>query len=497
MLFTSRRTPHWVTFAVLAVSVGSYTLMQSLTVPVLPVIATEMKSDQSTVTWVLTAYLLSASVFTPIVGRLGDAYGKQRMLVFSLVALTLGSLVAALAPSIEVLIVARVVQGVGGGVLPLAFGIIRDEFPREKVAGAVSIISSLTAFGFGTGIVLAGPITEHLGYRWLFWLPFIVTGVMAVAAVLVVPESPVRTPGRIAVLPALLLSAWLVCLLLGLSRAPEWGWLSIEVIALMVGAAVLAVAWVWVELTIDVPLIDMKMMRLPGVWTTNLVGLLLGIGMYASFGFLPQFNQTPAESGYGFTASITESGMMALPSAALSFLAGLIAAPVALRLGAKTVVVLGTLVGAAGMFMIAFLHDEKWQVIAGNCLTGLGIGVSFACLAGLIVAAVSPEQTGAASGMNANIRTIGGSIGTAIMSSIVTADYLPNGFPEESGYTAGFVVLAAALLVAAVAGLAIPRASRKQFEHDLIEGPDAVDIVGAVDTGRLTGVSEPAARSGR
>lgn len=474
MLFTSRRTPYWVTFAVLAVSVGSYTLMQSLTVPVLPVIAGEMQTDQGTVTWVLTAYLLSASVFTPIVGRLGDTYGKQRMLVMSLVALTLGSLVAALAPSIGVLIFARMIQGVGGGVLPLAFGIIRDEFPREKVGGAVSIISSLTAFGFGTGIVLAGPITEHLGYHWLFWLPFIVTGVMAVAAVLLVPESPVRTPGRIAILPALLLSAWLVCLLLGLSRGPEWGWLSLEVISLMVAAVLLAVAWVWVELTVDVPLIDMKMMRLPGVWTTNLVGLLLGIGMYASFGFLPQFNQTPAESGYGFSASITESGLMALPSAGLSFLAGLIAAPIAMRIGAKSVVVLGTLLGAIGMFMIAFLHDEKWQVIAGNCLTGLGIGLAFACLAGLIVAAVSPEQTGAASGMNANIRTIGGSIGTAIMSSIVTANYLPNGFPEESGYTTGFIVLAAALLVGAAAGLAIPRASRKTFEHDLIEGPEIV-----------------------
>lgn len=468
---STRRTHYWVTFAVLAVSVASYTLMQSLTIPVLSEIEQEMNTDQSTVTWVLTAYLLSASVFTPIVGRLGDAFGKQRMLVLSLVALSVGSLLAALAPSIGVLIVARVIQGVGGGVLPLAFGIIRDEFPHHKVGSAVSVVSSLLAVGFGAGIVLAGPISSGLGYHWLFWLPFIVTAVMAVAAVLLVPESPVRTPGRIAIFPAVLLSAWLVALLLALSEAPKWGWGSPKTVGLLIAAAVLAAAWIRVELKVDVPLIDMKMMRLPGVWTTNLVALLLGVGMYASFGFIPQFNQTPSASGYGFGSSITESGMLMLPSAVATFLTGLVAASIAQRIGAKTVVVFGSAVGALGMFLLAFFHDEKWQVAVANGIVGIGIGLAFACLAGLIVAAVTPEQTGVASGMNANIRTIGGSIGTAVMASIVTAHYLPNGFPKEIGYTAGFLVLAGGLLAAAIAGLAIPSVSPEKLEERLEMDP--------------------------
>ncbi|NRQ49142.1 MFS transporter [Aeromicrobium sp. YC3-14] len=468
---STRRTHYWVTFAVLAVSVASYTLMQSLTIPVLSEIEQEMNTDQSTVTWVLTAYLLSASVFTPIVGRLGDAFGKQRMLVLSLVALSVGSLLAALAPSIGVLILARVIQGVGGGVLPLAFGIIRDEFPHHKVGSAVSVVSSLLAVGFGAGIVLAGPISSGLGYHWLFWLPFIVTAVMAVAAVLLVPESPVRTPGRIAIFPAVLLSAWLVALLLALSEAPKWGWGSPKTVGLLIAAAVLAAAWIRVELKVDVPLIDMKMMRLPGVWTTNLVALLLGVGMYASFGFIPQFNQTPSASGYGFGSSITESGMLMLPSAVATFLTGLVAASIAQRIGAKTVVVFGSAVGALGMFLLAFFHDEKWQVAVANGIVGIGIGLAFACLAGLIVAAVTPEQTGVASGMNANIRTIGGSIGTAVMASIVTAHYLPNGFPKEIGYTAGFLVLAGGLLAAAIAGLAIPSVSPEKLEERLEMDP--------------------------
>lgn len=467
LLKPARRTHYWVTFAVLTVSVASFALMQSMTVPVLSQIETELNTDQTTVTWVLTAYLLSASVFTPIVGRLGDAFGKQRMMVFSLVALAVGSLIAALAPNIGVMIIARVVQGIGGGTVPLAFGIIRDEFPRAKVAGAVSVVSSLMAVGFGTGIVLAGPIVTGLGYHWLFWSPFIVTGVAAVVAYFVVPESPVRTPGRIPVTPALLLSGWLVALLVALSQATKWGWLSFEVIGLVVLAIILAAVWIMVEVRADVPLIDMEMMRLPGVWTTNLVALLIGTGMYASFAFLPQFLQTPSTAGYGFGATVTESGMLMLPTAIGSFITGLIATPIARRIGPKTVVVLGSLIAAIGMFLSAFRHDTKLDILIAVGFTGFGIGLAFACLANLIIAAVTPQQTGVASGMNANIRTIGGAIGSAIMGSIVTAHVIGTGFPTEADYTRGFAVLGSVMVVAALAGLAIPSISEKRLERKL------------------------------
>lgn len=463
----NHRTHYWVTFAVLTVSVGSFALMQSMTVPVLTQIEAELGTDQTTVTWVLTAYLLSASVFTPIVGRLGDAYGKQRMMVFSLSALAVGSLVAALAPNIGVMVLARVVQGVGGGAVPLAFGIIRDEFPAQKVAGAVSVVSSLMAVGFGLGIVMAGPIVTGLGYHWLFWLPFIVTSVAALVAFFVVPESPVRTPGRIPVTPAILLSGWLVALLLSLSQAPKWGWGSVEVIGLLVLAVVLAVAWVVIELRADVPLIDMEMMRLRGVWTTNLVALLLGVGMYASFAFLPQFIQTPREAGYGFGATVTESGLLMLPLAVGSFITGLIATPLARRIGPKTVVVLAALIAAAGMFMSAFRHDTRLDILIAVGLMGFGVGMAFACLTNLIIAAVSPQQTGVASGMNANIRTIGGAVGSSVMGSIVTAHVLPGGFPTAADYTRGFLVLGGVLVVAAIAALAIPSVSERRLERKL------------------------------
>ena len=455
------RRPHYqVTFAILAAGIGAYALLQSLVIPVLTTVAKELHTSQDAATWVLTAYLLSASVMTPILGRVGDMFGKKWVFVATLIALAVGSVLAALAPNIGVMIVARVIQGLAGGMLPVGFGIIRDEFPAEKVAGAVGILAALTAVGGGLGIVLAGPIVDALGWRWLFWLPMIVTAIAAVGAVLFVPESPIRSPGTISWLPAVLLSGWLVALLVPLSEASEWGWGSPAVIGLLAVAVLLAAAWVWTELRAATPLIDMKMMRRPAVWTNNLVALLIGVGMYATFAFLPEFVQTPTAAGYGFGASITHSGLMLLPSAVTMFVTGLFAGPLARRLGGKALVIAGCLVGCASMAILAFAHAHEWEIYVSTAIMGVGFGLAFSAMSALVVAAVPAEQTGVASGMNANIRTIGGSIGSAVMASIVTSQLEPSGLPKEAGYTTGFAVMAAGLVVAALAGLLIPSARR-------------------------------------
>ncbi len=443
------------TFAVLAVSVSSFSLLQSMIVPVLATIQTEFDTDQTTVTWVLTGYLLSASIATPLLGRIGDVVGKTRMLVITLCALVLGSLLAALAPSIGWLIFARVVQGAGGGVLPLAFGIARDEF-KERLPTALSVLASLTAIGFGVGIVIAGPIVGLVGFRGLFYIPMVVTAAAALAALLFVPESPVRTPARLPIVPALLLSVWLVALLLGLSEGNVWGWSSPRVLGLFAVAGVGMVGWVVVESRVPVPMIDMRMMRLRGIWTANLVAAFVGFGIFAAFGFLPQFLQTPASAGYGFDASISESGLLLVPSALASFVVGFFTARLIHWIGARTVIVTGALMTAASFLAIAAWHDETWQLYSATTVQGLGSGLIFSSLAGVVIASVPQEQTGVASGMNANIRTIGGAVGAAVMAGIVTARVGPTGIPVESGYTVGFVVLGAGMLVAAGAALFIP-----------------------------------------
>jgi EmrB/QacA subfamily drug resistance transporter len=447
-----------VTFGVLAMGVAAFALLQSLVIPVLTTVQHELHTTQATATWVLTAYLLSASIMTPILGRVGDMMGKKRVFVATLIALAAGSLLAALATSITVMIIARVIQGIAGGMVPVAFGIIRDEFPAERVAGAVGTLAALTAVGAGLGIVLAGPIVSALNYHWLFWLPLIMTLAAAACAILLVPESTVRTPGRISWLPAVLLSAWLVGLLIALSEAPTWGWGSGRVIGLLGGSVVVAASWVLAELRATTPLIDMKMMRRTAVWTNNLVALLIGLGMYATFAFLPEFVQTPSIAGYGFGASITRSGLMLLPAAITMFIAGIFAGRLTRKLGGKVLVIAGCLIGSGSMSILAFAHHFVWEIYISTAVMGIGFGLAFSAMSALIVAAVPPSQTGVASGMNANIRTIGGSIGAAVMASIVTSQLGPSGLPKESGYTTGFAVMAAGLVLAALAALLIPAA---------------------------------------
>ncbi|HVT64169.1 MAG TPA: MFS transporter [Mycobacteriales bacterium] len=466
----SSRAHYRATFAVLSVSCVGYALLQSLAMPVLPTLQADLHSSQNAVTWVLTAYLLSASVSTPIVGRLGDMWGKERLLVVALAALVVGCGVSAIATSLPLMIAGRVIQGIGGGVMPLAFGIIRDEFPAEKVGSAVGVITAIVAAGSGVGLVIAGPIVNAFGFHWLFWLPAIMLLGATVAAKVAVPASPVRLPGRVNVPAAVLLSAWLVAVLVAVSEAPAWGWGSGRVIGLFVIGAVLAVAWVGIEIRSSAPLIDMRMMRMPVVWSLNLVAFLFGFGMYAVMGFLPEFLQTSASAGYGFGLSVTGSGLLMLPQCAVMFVVGVWSGPLAIRYGGRFVLLIGSLVSIAPFSLLVFANNHQWEIVIVSGLLGGGFGLAFTAMSTLIVGGVPPEQTGVASGMNANIRTIGGSIGAAVMSSIVTATAHHGSLPTAAGYDHGFAFLAGMGVLAAASVLLVPRPrriDREEYKHAL------------------------------
>ena len=348
-------------------------------------------------------------------------FGKKRVLLVVLVCLAAGTGLAGLATTLPVMIIARVIQGLGGAIFPLAFGIIRDEFPRERVAGGIALISGLLGIGGGLGIVLAGPILEHLDYHWLFWIPLALIVLTTIATVIVIPESPIRAPGTVNWTGAILLSLWLICLLLAISEAPTWGWLSARVIGLIVLAVVIAAVWVRAELRSPSPLVDMQMMRLRGVWTTNLTGFLIGFGMYSSFVLIPQFVETPTSTRYGFGSSVTQAGLFLVPSTLMMLIAAPIGGKMSGRFGSKVPLVLGATLTLLAFVLLTLAHSEHWQIYLASVLLGSGVGFSFASMANLIVEAVRPDQTGVATGMNAVMRTIGGAIGGQVAASLLAA----------------------------------------------------------------------------
>jgi EmrB/QacA subfamily drug resistance transporter len=461
MTVPAARQHHNVTLAVLAVSALSYALLQTMVAPALPAIQRELDTTTTAVTWVLTVYLLTASIATPVLGRLGDIFGKERMLVVVLCVFALGSLVAALSHSIEMLVAGRAIQGAGGAIFPLAFGIIRDEFPAERVATGIGLISATFGIGGGGGLVLSGVIVDHLSYEWIFWFGFAVVLVAVAATHLYVPESPVKAPARIDFGGAALLSAGLVCLLLALSEGGRWGWGSPEIVGLFAAAAMILAVWVGFEQRVSEPLVDIGLLRARAVWPTNLTAFLTGFGMFGSFILIPQFVQTPESAGYGFGVDVTGAGLFLLPSTVVMLVAGPLAGALAGRVGSKVPLVFGTAVTVVSFAFLALAHSEPWHVIAAVTLLGLGIGMSFASMANLIVAAVPQTQTGEATGMNTIMRTVGGAFGGQLAAAIV-AEHVSAGsaFPAESGFTTAFAVGAIALALALAAAAAIPGRGR-------------------------------------
>ncbi|HEY6397784.1 MAG TPA: MFS transporter, partial [Solirubrobacteraceae bacterium] len=430
-------------------------VLSSAVIPALPTIQHSLHASETGVTWLLTGYLLSASVGTAIIGRLGDMYGKERLLLVTLGVLAAGILLAAVAHSLALLIVARVIQGIGGGIFPLAFAIIRDEFPAERVAGSIGLMSAMLGIGGGVGVLLGGLIVQHLSWHWLFWIPLALTLLAAGCTWWFIPESPVRVPGRINWLAATLMSAGLCCALIAIAQATSWGWTSAKTIALLLAGLAIIAIWIAVEVRSREPLIDMAMMRVRGVWTTNLAAFLLGAGMYSSFLLYPQFAQLPKSTGFGYGASVVAAGLYLLPGAAVMGVLGSAAGRVARRVGSKPALMTGTAVTAASFLLFAIANDHPYDMLIASTLLGVGIGLAFAALGNLIVGAVPPEQTGVASGMNTVLRTLGGAVGAQIAATVI-ASHTSHGLPTLTGFTISFLMATGFLVVCVLAGALVP-----------------------------------------
>lgn len=471
-MVAARRSTPAIPFLILAVGTATFSALQSLLNPVLPTIQNQLHTTQSGATWILTTWLLSAAVATPLLGKVGDMVGKKRAIVIVLAAVALGSIVAALAPNLSVVLVGRVLQGLGGAITPLAFGMLRDIHPPQRVPGAIGLLSSVIAVGGGLGTVLAGPIESALGWRWLFWLPLLIVVLTALAAAAFLPESTSRPGGRINWTAASLLAGWLVALLLPLSEGSAWGWSNPLTQGLFVASAVLIVLWIWVEFRSDNPVIDMRMMRRPAVWTTNLVALLFGATMFAVLAFVPQLVQTPRSTGYGLGLSVTGSGLVVVPMLVTMAIAGPLSGRLANVVSFRMQVAAASLLSAIATAGIAFQHSSAVLIGTWGAVYGLGLGLAYAAIASLVVQSVPAHQTGVASGMNANIRTIGGAIGTAVVAAVVTAQLGRSGFPLEHGYLVGFVILAVFAIIATAVAFLVPR---DHAHHEEAAAPPVVE----------------------
>jgi EmrB/QacA subfamily drug resistance transporter len=453
------------TLAILALAGTAFALQQTMIFPALPTFQQEFDTTTAWATWVVTGFLVSAAVTTPLLGRLGDQYGKRRLLIVSLALFLAGSVGATAAWDLQSLIAFRAVAGAGGALFPLSFAIIRDEFPPGQVTVGIGLLAAVHGVGGGFGIVLSGVIVDNLSWRWLFLLGSIPVAAAIALVYRFVPESPVRAPARVDVPGALLLTAALVALMLPLTEGERWGWASARVLALATLSAVFFAAWGLVERRSRTPMVDMRMLAYRPVLLTNIATLGAGFALFSCFVLVPSFVEAPSSRGYGFGASATEAGLFLLPSSLMILFAGPAAGLLARRFGSRWPLVAGLLLVATAAVVLAWAHDEPWHVVAASAVLGIGAGVAFATTAGLIAENVRPTETGVATGVNTVVRMIGLLVGGQVGAALLTAQTIGDtSLPAESAFTTAFGLSAAAGLVAAVVAVSIgPARSRSRL----------------------------------
>lgn len=451
----------WLAILAILVTAGvSFAFMQTLVVPALPYLQREFDTTASWVTWIATGFLLSSSVLTPILGKLGDAYGKKRLLVISMSIFGLASVGAAFSTSLPMLVGFRVLQGTGAAVFPLSYGIIRDEFPAERVSVGIGTVSSVFGIGGGIGLLLSGVILATLSWPWLFLIGAVPVFAAAALIAVLVPESPTRLSSRPDWLGGSALSLALVALLLAASEGNGWGWLSPGVLGLFATSGVLLWGWVAIERRVPDPMVDMETFTRRGMATTNVVTFFIGFAMFGSFILLPGFVQAPtglpadlaARVDYGFGASLMATGLFFLPSSLAMVAAGPLAGAASGRFGAAVPLRVGLGSIAAGVLLLAWVNDSPWTFYVFMCFHGVGVACALAAVGALVIQNARPSETGIATGMNSIMRTVGAAFGGQVSAAIISAVTISGtSVPSERGYALALSLTA----VIALAGLAV------------------------------------------
>jgi EmrB/QacA subfamily drug resistance transporter len=458
-MVAAHEQPYGVTLALLTVAGISFAVMQTLVIPALPFFQREFDTSASWVTWIATGFLLSSSVLTPILGKLGDAYGKKRMLVICLGIFGVASLAAAAAWNLPSLIVLRVVQGVGAAVFPLSFGIIRDEFPPEKIGLGVGTVSSVFGVGGGLGLVGSGVILENLSWQWLFLIGGVPVLIATVMLAKFVPESPIKSKTKPDYLGGAALSVALATLLIAISEGSHWGWSSGGVLGLLAVSVVVFALWARIESRVPEPLVDLRTFGRREMAATNVTTFLIGFAMFSTFILLPNFVGIPnglsdeiaARLDYGFGASPVEVGLFFVPSSVAMMIGGPVAGVLGTRYGRVLPLRTGIAFLILALVLLASVHDEPWTIYAWMVFMGLGLAFCFAALGTLVIDFSPPGETGVASGMNTIMRTIGAALGSQVAAAIITANALAGTeLPLERGFTIAFALSATVAVLAFV-----------------------------------------------
>ncbi|MEU4667121.1 MFS transporter [Amycolatopsis sp. NPDC023774] len=438
--------------------------MQTLVVPLIPAFPKLLNASATDASWVVTVTLLAGAIITPVAGRLGDLYGKRRVLLASLAVLVAGSTISALTSSLALMVVGRGLQGCAMGVIPLGISIMRDELPAERVSGAVALMSATLGVGGAIGLPLAAVVAQNADWHVLFWSAAALGVVCAALILRYVGESPVRTPAPFDYLGAFGLVVGLTCLLLPIVKGGEWGWGSAGTLATAAAAVVVLLAWGWYQLRRRDPLVDLRVSARRPVLFTNLASILVGFSMYAMALSFPQLLQAPSATGYGLGQTMVQAGLCLAPNGLVMMALSPVSARLTNRYGARVTLMTGSVVIALGYVFAILLMDNVVELITASVIIGAGVGIAYAAMPALIMGSVPVTETASANGLNSLMRSVGTSTSSAVMATLLANLTITVGaltVPSLTGFRTTFAVAAVAAVVGLGLTALVPRVRAK------------------------------------
>lgn len=433
---------------------------QTMVIPVQGELGRLLQTSEANASWVVTATLVAAAVAMPIAGRLGDIFGKQRVLVVNALLLLVGSVVCALSDTLLPMLAGRVLQGCAMGFIPLGIALMREVVPPRLAATGMAAMSATLGVGGAVGLPLAAWIVQDLSWHALFWVSAGLAAAVVAAVLLVVPHVDDAVGGRFDVVGALGLAIGLVAVLVAVSKGNEWGWIEGRTLGLLVAGILVLLVWGSYELRVIDPLCDLRVSARGPVLLTNLAAILIGFGMMASAIVVPRLLQAPAETGYGLDQSLLATGLWMAPGGLVMMAFSPVAGRLLHNLGARTTLMTGGAVLGAGYLFSVFLMAEPWQLLVASCITSAGVGIGYAAVPALILESVPASEAGSGVGINGLMRSIGTSVSSAAMAAILTAwtvDLAGGALPAEGAFRLCFVVGAAAAFAGVVLAGLVPR----------------------------------------
>ena len=460
-----RRAGGGVVVAVLALCGTVVSLQQTMVLPLVPDLPDLIGTTPGNASWIVTATLVAGAVSTPVISRMADMYGKRRMILLTLAIVAVGALVGGVSTALPLLILARVLQGIGMALVPVGIATMRDELDPDQVPLAVALMSATLAIGAGVGLPLGGYLAQAFDWHVVLWLPGVLALVMLGLVLATVSESSVRTSGAFDFRGAVLLSLALVLLLLAVSKGSDWGWTDARTLgSVLAGLALLAV-FVPLELRIPNPLVDIRTAAQPVVMTANTISVFMGFGMFVNMLVSTQLLQTPKEAGYGLGLDALHAGLWMAPSALVFGVLAPVSGWVTRRFGPELAIAVGGVIMTISYLARVPLSGSITLVVIGTIVVTIGTALAYSALPTLIMRSVPVTETAAANGLNTLLRSVGTSTASAVTAAVFAATVsATTGYPTFGALTLMFVLAAAASALST--GLIVPFLRRRAVEGD-------------------------------